>query len=224
MENDTQFDLSLIETRILGCLREKETTTPDYYPLTLNALTNACNQKSNRNPVLELEESEVDRALESLRLKGWASLITMANSHVAKHRHKLNERFPTASPLQLAILTELMLRGPQTAGELRARCERMTATGTIDTVRDTLEELANGDRPLVIQLPRQPGKKDSRYAHLLSGEPNIEENAASATSHEPMKVKVTATLPPEAEERIANLETELAELKEQFTAFKAQFE
>jgi len=140
MENDVQFDLSLIETRILGCLREKETTTPDYYPLTLNALTNACNQKSNRYPVLELEDSEVDRALESLRIKGWASLVSMANSHVAKHRHKLTECFPTATPLQIAILTELMLRGPQTAGELRQRCERMTATGTIDTVRDTLEE------------------------------------------------------------------------------------
>ena len=224
MDNDTQFDLSLIETRILGCLREKETTTPDYYPLTLNALTNACNQKSNRNPVLELEESEVDQALESLRLKGWASLITLANSHVAKHRHKLNERFPSATPLQLAILAELMLRGPQTAGELRARCERMTATGTIDTVRNTLEEMSQTDRPLVRQLPRQPGKKDSRYAHLLSGEPHIEEFAAPATSNQPMKVTVAAALPPEAEERIAHLESELAELKEQFAAFKAQFE
>ena len=224
MENDTQFDLSLIETRILGCLREKETTTPDYYPLTLNALTNACNQRSNRNPVLELEESEVDQALESLRLKGWASLITLANSHVAKHRHKLDERFPSATPLQLAILTELMLRGPQTAGELRARCDRMTATGTIDTVRDTLEAMANLEHALIVQLPRQPGRKDSRYAHLLSGEPDIEELSAPVTSNEPVKVTVAATLSPEAEERIANLENELAELKKQFAAFKAQFE
>lgn len=224
MEDDAPFDLSLIETRILGCLREKETTTPDYYPLTLNALTNACNQKSNRNPVLELTEEDVDKALDSLRVKGWASVISMANSHVAKHRHKLEERFPSATPLQIAILTELMLRGPQTAGELRQRCERMTNSGSIDRVRETLEAMSQDSRPLTVQLPRQPGKKDSRFAHLLSGTPDLEELSAPAPLSEPITVTVAASLPPEAEDRIAALENELAELKSQFAAFKAQFD
>jgi len=223
--------LSLVETRILGCLIEKEATTPDVYPLTLNSLVNACNQKSNRSPVLDLDDDAVATGLESLRLKKLALLVTQTAARVAKYRHSLDNVYPLPKP-QVAILAELLLRGPQTAGELRTRCERMCHFEDLDTMRDELEQLANRPTPLILELPRQPGKKDARFTHLLSGEPDLDTPQATApTSAEPVKVEVATTLPAEAEARIATLEQTVAEqanalqnLQTELAAFKAQFE
>ncbi|MDQ8187348.1 YceH family protein [Pelagicoccus sp. SDUM812002] len=223
--------LSLIETRILGCLIEKEATTPDLYPLTLNSLINACNQKSNRSPALELEEETVSAGLESLRHKKLALLVTQTAARVAKYKHSLDNHYPLPSP-QVTILAELLLRGPQTAGELRTRCERMYHFDGLDTMRDELQQLATRPTPLVMELPRQPGKKDARFVHLLAGPPNLEELATpSATSSGPVKVDLAITLPAEAEARIAALEATVSEqagaiasLREELSAFRSQFE
>ncbi len=223
--------LSLIETRILGCLIEKETTTPDLYPLTLNSLVNACNQKSNRSPVLALGDEDVAAGLESLRHKRLALLVTQFASRVAKYKHSLENHYPLPNP-QVAILAELLIRGPQTPGELRTRCERMCHFEDLDTMREELDQLATRPTPLIIELPRQPGKKDVRFAHLLSGEPDIEAVAAAPTaSNAPVKVDVAMTLPEEAEARIATLESTVAEqaeaissLKEELASFRSQFE
>lgn len=227
----THDPLSLVETRILGCLIEKEATTPDLYPLTLNSLVNACNQKSNRAPVLSLDDEAVHSGLESLRLKKLALLVTQTAARVAKYSHCLDNQYPLPKP-QMAILAELLLRGPQTAGELRTRCERMCAIPDLETLRDELEQLATRPSPLVVELPKQPGKKDARFAHLLSGAPDIESLAsAPANSGEPLKVDVSMALPKEAEERIAALEATVAEqasaissLREELAAFRSQFE
>ncbi|MDQ8202958.1 YceH family protein [Pelagicoccus sp. SDUM812003] len=221
--------LSIVEARILGCLCEKEATTPDYYPLTLNSLIAACNQKSNRAPVLELDDSAVDAGTESLRAKHLAARVTQAEARVAKFKHTLDSVYPIPDP-QRAILTELLLRGPQTAGELRSRCERMHRFASLDEVREELGQMASGDFPLVVELPRQPGKKDARFAHLLSGEPEIASGETAAIGG-PLKVEVSTTLPAEAEARIATLEQtvarqaeELAALRQELAAFRAQFE
>ncbi len=230
--------LSLVETRILGCLIEKEATTPDLYPLTLNSLANACNQKSNRSPVLELDDEAVSTGLESLRHKHLALLVTQFASRVPKYKHSLDKHYPLPAP-QVAILAELLLRGPQTAGELRTRCERMCPISDLDTIRQELAQLATRPTPLIVELPRQPGKKDVRYAHLLSGAPDLEElSAPSFASAPPVKVDVAVALSPEAEARISALETTvteqaatlqeqaaaLAKLQEELAAFRAQFE
>ncbi|MBK1878058.1 YceH family protein [Pelagicoccus mobilis] len=223
--------LSMVETRILGCLIEKEATTPDVYPLTLNSLVNASNQKSNRSPVLDLDDEAVSAGLESLRHKKLALLVTQTAARVAKYRHSLDNVYPLPKP-QVAILAELLLRGPQTAGELRTRCERMCHFEDLDTMRDELEQLATRPTPLIVELPRQPGKKDARFAHLLSGEPEIEaQTVVAQPSGEPMKVEVATALPAEAEARIATLEQTVSQqsaaiqaLQEELASFKAQFE
>ncbi|MDQ8197197.1 YceH family protein [Pelagicoccus enzymogenes] len=231
-ENPLPHDpLSLVETRILGCLIEKEATTPDIYPLTLNSLVNACNQKSNRAPTLELDDEAVSAGLESLRHKRLALLVTQTASRVAKFKHSLDNHYPLPNP-QAAILAELLLRGPQTAGELRTRCERMSHFEDLDAMRDEIEQLMARATPLVVELPRQPGKKDARYAQLLSGPIDLEALATPATSSSaPVKVDVSMTLPAEAEARIAALETTVAEqastiaaLREELAAFRSQFE
>lgn len=221
--------LSLVETRVLGCLLEKETTTPDLYPLTLNSLVNACNQKSNRAPILELDDEAVSAGLESLRAKRLAMLVTQSEARVKKFKHSL-ERVHPLPEAQQALLTELLLRGPQTAGELRARCERLHRFPSLEALRQELEQLTSGDFPLAVELPRQPGKKDPRYAHLLSGPPDPNETPAESASG-PLKVEVAMALPPEAEARIAALETTVAEqaatletLRQELDAFRAQFE
>lgn len=223
--------LSLVETRILGCLIEKEATTPDLYPLTLNSLVNACNQKSNRAPVLELDDDTVAAGLESLRHKHLALLVTQAVARVAKFKHSLDKHYPLPEP-QVAILAELLLRGPQTAGELRTRCERMCPISDLDTMREELTQLSTRPTPLIVELPRQPGKKDARFTHLLSGAPDIESlNTPAALASGPVKVDVTMALPAEAETRIATLEATVAEqadaiaaLREELANFRAQFE
>ncbi|TSK07410.1 MAG: DUF480 domain-containing protein [Geobacter sp.] len=199
--------LNGIELRVLGSLIEKELTTPEYYPLSLNALVNACNQKSNRDPVLNLDEAEVTGALDSLRFKQFA-LISGTGGRVAKYRHTLVEKF-RFSPAELSVLCELMLRGPQTVGELRTRGERMHPFADLAEVESVLQDLMERTPPLVVRLPRQPGRKESRYCQLFAGEPDLSEAAA-----------------PEAprngggDDRIAKLEQEVADLREEVAALR----
>jgi uncharacterized protein len=198
-------DLSLIETRVLGTLYEKERTVPDSYPLTLNALVSGCNQKTSRSPVIEATESEVQAALDGLKA---ANLVMeTSGSRVSRYSHNL-ERVLQVPSQSAAILTVLMLRGPQTAGELRINCERLHAFADISAVQGFLDELAA--RPagaLVVQLARLPGSREARWAHLLSGAPNVDTVEKSAV---------------EAPDRIARLESEVAELKELVQRLLAQ--
>src|ERR1039457_1207741 len=159
--------LNDIEARIIGCLIEKELTTPEYYPLSLNSLTNACNQKSNRDPVMALAEDDVDRALESLRFKQLA-VLSADGGRVRKHRHILAEKMGLV-PAELAVICELLVRGPQTVGELRTRCERMHSFPDLTAVEEVLKELTERENPLIVRMPRQSGRKEARNAHLFSG-------------------------------------------------------
>ncbi len=214
--------LDEIEVRVLGCLVEKDLATPEYYPLTLNALTNACNQKSNRAPVMLLEDTDVVRALDSLRQKQMAHQ-SAEGVRSAKYCHNL-EGVLGLDPEELAILAELLLRGPQTVGELRNRAERMYPVGDLHAVEELLQTLMEREEPLLTRLPRQPGRKEQRFAHLLSGTPEIEET--SSLPAEPARLQVAAE-----DERIAKLEndvvtlrTELDEVRSQLQAFQSQFE
>lgn len=215
--------LNDLEVRVLGCLIEKELTTPEYYPLSLNALTNACNQKSNRDPVLNLEEADVVRALDSLRFKQLV-VVSADGGRVPKYRHILAEKLRLA-PAELALLGELLLRGPQTVGELRTRAERMHAFAELAAVEETLQELMERMPPLITRLPRQPGRKESRYSHLFAGEPEI-----SAQEHAPhpeaarLKVMAESERLARLEEEVAALRAEVAELRRMADEFKAQFE
>lgn len=223
--------LSAEEVRVLGVLIEKELTTPDYYPMTLNALTNACNQKSNRDPVVQYADTEVLRAFNQAKRRDLMRLVEdSSGSRTNKYRHRLVELF-RLTPAQTAIMCELMLRGAQTSGELRARAERMHRFSSLDEVEIALTELSSVEHfvaqtygtPLVICLPRQAGKKEPRYAHLLSGEPDLTQISNDAPST-PKSSSVH-------EERILALETEITVIKqelrglqEEFTTFKRQFE
>jgi uncharacterized protein YceH (UPF0502 family) len=218
-----EMTLNAIEVRVLGCLAEKEMTTPEYYPLSLNALTNACNQKTNREPVMSLDETDIVRALDRLRQLGLATQ-SAEGSRVPKYGHNLPGKF-RLEPEELAVLTELLLRGPQTVGELRARADRMHPFADLAAVEEVLEELMGKEPPLSARLPRQPGRKEHRYTHLLAGEPEVEEAVPVATPE-------AATLRVRAEnERIAALEEEMAimrkefeDLRQEMAEFKAQFE
>jgi hypothetical protein len=165
--------LNDVETRVLGSLVEKDVTTPDYYPLSLNALVNACNQKNNRDPVMHLEEDAVQEALSALQDKRLAGPTSSADSRVTKYEHRLQEAFNFTRG-ETAVLCVLLLRGPQTPGELRGRTERMHRFEDLTEVQSTLQRLMQRDPPLVRVLPRQPGTKESRYKHLLGGEVDIE--------------------------------------------------
>jgi len=205
-----------VEIRIIGCLIEKEITTPEYYPLTLNALVNACNQKSNRSPVVSYEETAVVRALDSLQEIGFSEKIYKADSRVPKYQQLFSKKMGL-SRRELAVMCELMLRGPQTPGELRARADRMYQFEGIGEAEEILNELMGREKPLVIKLPRQAGKKEARYAHLLSGEPDIMESELQVPEE-------TATLQVRAEnERIAKLESDVAALRRDFDGLKKQF-
>ena len=205
--------LNAVEVRVLGALIEKDITTPDYYPLSLNALINACNQKSNRDPVMSLDEGTVRDTLLSLNQKGLAGAVSSADSRVPKYEHRLQEAFnlPRA---ETAILCVLMLRGAQTPGELRGRTERMHRFEELADVHSALQRLIQRDPPLVKMLPRQPGTKEARYAHLLSGEVEIAEPPA----HEPAPADSTAD-----SERIARLESEVGSLKAEIAELRADF-
>ena len=205
-----------VEIRIIGCLIEKEITTPEYYPLTLNALVNACNQKSNRSPVVSYDETAAVRGLDRLQEIGFSEKIYKADSRVPKYQQLFSKKMGL-SRRELAVMCELMLRGPQTPGELRGRADRMYQFEGIGEVEEILNELMAREKPLVIKLPRQAGRKESRYAHLLSGEPEIEESESQVPEE-------TATLRVRAEnERIAKLESDVVALRRDFDDLKKQF-
>jgi len=214
--------LDEVEVRVLGALLEKEITTPEYYPLSLNALMNACNQKSNRDPLMALDESAVRSALESLSEKNLAGQASSADSRVPKSIHHLQEVF-NFDRRESAVLCVLMLRGPQTPGELRGRTERMYKFDDLSGVESALHRLMEREPPLVMKLARQPGTKESRYAHLLSGE--REEGSAPAES------SLVAAAGPQDDQRMTRLEVEVqslrkevADLRRQLDDFRKQFE
>jgi uncharacterized protein YceH (UPF0502 family) len=208
--------LSPLEARVLGCLIEKELTTPDVYPLTLNALVNAANQRNNRDPIITARHEDIEHALDALREKRLVTRFAGAEARVAKYKHTFDNAYPLADlyPHELTarvLLAELLLRGPQTPAELRTRAERMApmpaTAAEIDQLLAALSALAE---PLTRKLPPQRGQKESRWSQLLTGEPDT---AALAAAAAPVTVTVTQTLPPEVEHRLAALETEVAKLR-----------
>ncbi len=215
------FQLDDVEARVLGCLIEKEMATPEYYPLSLNALTNACNQKSNRDPLMTLGEGDVVQALERLRFKQLA-VVAADGGRVAKYRHLMAERLQLV-PEELAILAELLLRGPQTVGELRNRGERMHPFDSLEAVETVLRELMERDLPFVALLPRQPGRKEGRYAQLLSPQPlSAVENGSAAPPVSALNGNVERISL--LEEEVAALRGEVAELRCLIEEFRRQFE
>ncbi len=220
--------LTDIETRVLGSLIEKDITTPDYYPLSLNALVNACNQKNNRDPVMSLDEAAVRQALATLQEKRLAGPASGADSRVPKFEHRLQEVF-NFDRREIAILCVLLLRGPQTPGELRSRTDRMYHFEALDDVVSTLDRLAQRDPPLARMLPRQPGTKESRYTHLFSGEPpdlNLARGTSVGAGDTPAPVGTNSAANRLAalEEEVATLRQELSEVQQQLAAFREQFE
>ena len=214
--------LNEVECRILGSLLEKEVTTPEYYPLSLNALVNACNQKSNRDPVMNLDEAVVRQTLRSLEGQSLVRSVSPADSRVTKYEHRLQEAFNFYRH-EIAILCLLLLRGPQTPGELRSRSERMHSFDDLNAVQSSLQHLMKREPPLVKPLPRQPGTKETRYAHLLSGE--------VAQAEPELKVKTDALERSadgdrvrQLEEEVTGLKNEIADLRLQFAEFRKQFE
>jgi hypothetical protein len=236
-------NLNEIEVRVLGALIEKDITTPDYYPLSLNALVNACNQKNNREPVTAHDEETVRRALHSLQEKRLAGPANGADSRVTKYDHRSQEVF-NFDRREIAVLCVLLLRGPQTPGELRGRSERMFHFETLDDVQSTLQRLMGRDPALVRVLPRQPGTKESRYMHLLSGDveglsmedaPFAPRRSFSQRSDSPRSLpsgSLSQTLGKvdhaekiaQLEEEVGSLREEISRLKEQFEEFRKQFE
>jgi uncharacterized protein YceH (UPF0502 family) len=213
--------LTAAEARVLGSLIEKDITTPDYYPLSLNALMNACNQKSNRDPVMELDESAVRDAIEGLREHRLAGPTSSADSRVTKYEHRLQEVFNLQRG-ETAVLCVLLLRGPQTPGELRGRTERLHRFESLDDVQSTLQRLIQRDQPLAKVLPRQPGTKEARYVHLLAGDVEGLESQAStgASSASGADADRVARL----EEEVAQLRQEVSELKQQLSEMKKVFD
>ena len=220
-----------IEVRVLGALLEKDIATPDYYPLSLNALINACNQKSNRDPVMALDESAVRDALDRLNGKNLAGQATSADSRVPKYAHRLQEVF-NFDRREMAVLCVLLLRGPQTPGELRGRTERMYKFDDLSVVESALHRLMEREPPLVMKLPRQPGTKESRYAHLLGGEMEARSKPAELrTGRYGTETQPVAATGPQNDQRITRLETEvrilgqeIADLRQQLEDFRKQFE
>ena len=219
MPSEQPFHLTAAEARVLGALVEKEATTPEYYPLSLNALVNACNQRSNREPVMNLDEEDVRQALHGLEDDRVAGRARSADGRVTKYEHWLGEAF-NFSRAETALICVLLLRGPQTAGELRSRTERMHRFDEIGDVLAGLQKLMEREPALVTVLPRQPGTKEARYAHLLSGAAELSAIVAvgSVRATEP-SVESFAY-----EERIAQLESTVAELREEVNALRQKID
>ncbi|EKF6805577.1 YceH family protein [Vibrio parahaemolyticus] len=211
-----KVELTAIEARVIGCLIEKEVTTPDQYPLSLNALTNACNQKSNREPVMALSESDVLDAVDVLIERRLVSDESAFNSRVSKYQHRFcNTEFGDLklSEQEKGIICCMLLRGAQTPGEIRTRTNRLATFHDVKEVEAVLENLASEEKgPLVVKLPREAGKRESRYMHLFCGEVDVSAMAAA--------VPATSS----SSERVAQLEQEVAELREELDALKAQVE
>ena len=212
--------LTDVEVRVLGSLIEKDITTPDYYPLSLNALVNACNQKNNRDPVMTLEDDAVSHALATLQEKRLAGPASGADSRVTKYEHRLQEVF-NFDRREIAILCVLLLRGPQTPGELRSRTERMYRFEALDDIVSTLDRLGQRQPPLAAILPRQPGTKESRYMQLFSGgAPPAEllpERAPARSSQDNDRLG-------HLENEVLELKREVVEMQQQLAAFRKQFE
>jgi uncharacterized protein YceH (UPF0502 family) len=207
------------EVRILACLIEKEMTTPEYYPLSLNSLTNACNQKSNRNPVVSYDEPSVERGLGSLQEKNLARKTLTSGSRVTRYLHSILDQFDL-SRQEMAILCELMLRGPQTVGEVRSHTERMSVFQSLEEVEHALQGLAEHDPPLTIKMPREIGRKECRYMHLFLGDIEI----LHELSAEPAVIQMSSEEKiKKLEEEIGRMQGELEELKRAFFEFKSQF-
>jgi uncharacterized protein YceH (UPF0502 family) len=222
IEDPMDIKLTENEVRVLGALIEKDITTPEYYPLSLNALVNACNQKSNRDPVMQLDEDAVRDAVEGLQQDRLAGPAGGADSRVTKYEHRLQEVYNFTRP-EIAVLCVLLLRGPQTPGELRGRGERMHRFEALEDVQSALQKLMQREPPLAKVLARQPGTKESRYAHLMAGD--VGETMG------PAQIGAAAERGPAEGERIARLEAEVAELrrevggvKDQLERFRKQFE
>jgi uncharacterized protein YceH (UPF0502 family) len=223
------LELSEAEVRVLGALVEKETTTPEYYPLSVNALINACNQKSNRDPVMTLDEESVRKALRSLTEQAMVRSAS-GDSRVAKFEHRLNELY-NFHRHEIAVLCVLLLRGPQTPGELRTRSERLFAFEDLDAVHAALNLLMRREPPLVKVLPRQAGTKESRYMHLLSGDAAPVETRSAPDEAEQVRDEHAVALSSANADRISDLESEVSQLRreletlrEQFAAFQKQFQ
>jgi len=208
------LELSPLETRILGCLLEKERTTPEYYPLSLVSLTAACNQTTNRDPIVSYDDRTVERGLDDLRAKKLAMLIHTAGARVPKYRHSLLDIY-NLNGREVALLCVLMLRGPQTPGELRSRIERLCGSMTLPEVEACLEDLARGDDPLVRVIPARPGQKEKRYVQLLSATPETGVSAA-----EPAHAVQSSSEKP----RLDVLESELNALKSELYALRKELE
>jgi uncharacterized protein YceH (UPF0502 family) len=216
------IQLTLHETRVLGCLIEKEITTPEQYPLSLNALTNACNQKSNRDPVLEMAEASVQQIVDDLVRRHQVNEHGGFGSRVPKYQHRFcNTNYGTLkfSPQELGIICELFLRGPQTPGELRSRASRLCRFSDVTEVEAALDQLAQReDGPFVVRLPREPGKRESRYAHLFSGE------VAGATEQEDILGQADTGKPPAGSGRVEQLEQRVADLEAEVAALKTRID
>src|SRR5271154_1660593 len=222
------IQLTDIEIRTLGSLIEKDITTPDYYPLSLNALVNACNQKNNRDPVMTLDEDSVSQALSTLQEKRLAGPTSGADSRVTKYEHRLQEVFNFTRG-ETAILCVLLLRGPQTPGELRGRTERMHRFEDLTEVQSTLQRLMQRDPTLARALPRQPGTKEARYKHLLAGDAEDGTTSDVEVARAPTPGSVSGTSSDAGRitrlaDEVSELRKELAELNQQFAAFRKQFE
>jgi uncharacterized protein len=221
----TDVRLSEVAARVLGALVEKEITTPEYYPLSLNALVNACNQKSNREPVMNLDEDAVTAALRNLSDLELAGAADTNDSRVRKYEHRLGEAFNFTRP-EIAVVCVLLLRGAQTPGELRGRGERLHHFEELSDVQAALQKLMQREPALVKVLARQPGTKESRYVHLLSGD--VEDSATDGV-HETLRASfVGESLDggriAQLEREVAGLKNEIGELKQQFAQFRKQFE
>ena len=204
---------------MLGSLLEKDITTPEYYPLTLNALVNACNQKSNRDPMVSYDEAAVTHALEALKAKGFVTSVTGAGNRVPKYAHRISDRL-NLGRRELALICELMVRGAQTLGELRTHAARMYDFSDLEEVEACLNGMMErGGDPLVTRLPRQPGTKEERYAHLLSGEP-----APDAPGITPPAAGAATDRVSRLESEVSALRAEVQALKERFEEFQKQFE
>lgn len=212
------IELNPLEARIIGCLIEKALTTPDQYPLSLNSLTNACNQKSNRDPIMDLDERTVQQTVDALVRKHLIIEKSGFGSRVPKYQHRFcNTGFGSLAftPHETAILCELLLRGPQTPGELRTRASRMSEMSDVSEVEAALSNLSTrADGPFVMQLPREPGRRDSRYAHLLSGEIDLPEIVASLEPEPESRPRAVQT------DRIARLEELVSELRRELDELK----
>jgi len=211
--------LNEFELRVAGSLIEKQIATPAYYPMTLNALTNACNQKNHRDPVVSYDEATVERAMDGLRAKNLAYVFHGSEARVPKYAQQFSKYFEL-NPSEVAVLCVLILRGPQTPGELRSRTAHLQQFEQLSEIENTLQSLISRDQPLIVKLARQPGARESRYAHLIGGEIFVEEHAEfTSNQRQPERDRIG-----KLEEELSLMRHELEQLKGQFQEFKKQFE